>query len=1000
MSNSSNQVTRAVRRALIMSAVAASAGAPALAQDQAASSSPASVQEVIVTGSRIQSTNLVSISPVTTVTANDIEQTGLVRTEDILNNLPQVFAGQGSTLSNGSDGTSTVDLHDLGPQRTLVLVNGRRLGPGAFDGRNYSDINEIPAALIEKIEILTGGASATYGADAVSGVVNFIMNTHFQGVKLDADYGMYQHHNHQDKLSNLEGTYGFAPTDSSVDSGFTKQLSFIAGSNFADGAGNATMYATYNNEAAVAQRPFDYSACTLAGAIVNAQTKLSCGGSSTNASGRFIGYNAAGARIINDTVDQATGQLRPFSSATDLYNYGALNFYQRPNERWTGGAFMDYDVNSHVNVYTEFMFTRNTSTSQIAGSGDFGNPTTLSCANPLLTAQEVATFCSPANLAAQAPGTPANSIALAYVYRRNVEGGGRQEAFTTTSYRSLIGVKGDFGDAWRYDAFGSFNTITGIASNLNYFSNSRINNALNVVAGPGGVPTCQSVIDGSDPACVPWNIWVPGGVTKAATNYLSIPLILTGGVNEYNAEASVTGDLGKYGIQLPTAKSGVQFNIGVDWREDASHFDPDLASELGEGAGGAGPQPPIAGQIRVVEGFTEVNVPLIEDKPFAEQLAFDGGYRYSSYNLGFKTNTFKLGLEWAPIKDIRARASFNRAVRAPDIAELYTTPSVGPGGTVDPCWGPTPALTLAQCKLTGVTDGQYGNIDINTATQINTQSAGNPNLTPEKADTYSVGLVFQPTFLPGLTGSVDYYDIRIKNAILNTTGIGTAIILGCAEFNNQGACSAIHRSPTSGTLWETSSAYVDTTAANVGEISTRDIDVKTHYTYGLPEAFGKLAFNFEGSAVLDNKTTAFPGAPAYNCAGYFGTTCGNPLPKWRHTLSTDWMTPWSALDFNIRWRFFGSTKVDTSSGDAILHYPATVYPAYDHISTYNYIDLSASAHVVSGVSVRVGVNNVLDKDPPTILSGNCPSGACNGNTFSQSYDVLGRFLYVHLTAQF
>jgi iron complex outermembrane receptor protein len=190
------------------------------------------------------------------------------------------------------------------------------------------------------------------------------MNTHFQGVKLDVDYGMYQHHNHQDNLSALEGTYGFAPTDSSVDSGFTKQLSFIAGSNFADGAGNATMYATYNNEAAVAQRPFDYSACTLAGALVNAKTKLTCGGSSTNATGRFIGYNANNDRIINSTVDGTTGQLRPFNSATDLYNFGALNFYQRPNERWTGGAFMDYDVNSHVNVYTEFMFTRNTSTSQ------------------------------------------------------------------------------------------------------------------------------------------------------------------------------------------------------------------------------------------------------------------------------------------------------------------------------------------------------------------------------------------------------------------------------------------------------------------------------------------------------------------------------------------------------------------------------------------------------------------------------------------------------------
>jgi outer membrane receptor protein involved in Fe transport len=981
-----------------MCAVAASAGAPAMAQDQAASSSsPAAVQEVIVTGSRIQSTNLVSISPVTTVTATDIEQTGLVRTEDILNNLPQIFAGQGSTLSNASDGTSTVDLHDLGPQRTLVLVNGRRLGPGAADGRNFSDINQIPAALIEKIEVLTGGASATYGADAVSGVVNFIMNTHFQGVKLDADYGMYQHHNHDSKLSSLESLSNFQPTDSSVDSGFTKQFSFIAGSNFADGAGNATMYTTYNNEAAVTQRPFDYSACTLSGKVVSGKTALSCGGSGTNAGGQFIGYDAAGNTIIDHTVDPKTGIFRP-NTAADAFNYGALNYYQRPNERWTSGAFLDYDVNSHVNVYSELMFTRNTSTSQIAPSGDFGNAATISCANPLLTAQELSVLCSPANLAAQAPGTPANSIQLAYILRRNVEGGNRQEAFTTTSYRTLIGVKGDFADAWRYDAFASFNTLSAIASNLNYLSNTRINNALNVVAGPGGVPTCQSVIDGTDPNCVPWNIWVPGQVTKAATNYMSIPLIITGGVNEYNVEASVTGDLGKYGVQLPTAKSGVQFNFGSDWREDESHFDPDLASELGEGAGGAGPQPPIKGQIHVAEVFTEFNVPLIDDKPGAQQLAFDGGYRYSSYNLGFKTNTFKLGLEWAPITDIRFRGSFNRAVRAPDVAELYTSPAVGPGGTVDPCWGTAPTLTLAQCELTGVTAQQYGHLAVNSATQINTLAAGNAKLTPERADTFSVGFVFQPEFLPGFTGSVDYYDIKIKNAILNSTGIGTALVLGCAEFANAEACSKIHRA-TNGSLWLSTTGYVDTTAANVGEISTRDVDVKTHYTYTLP-TLGKLAFNLEGSAVLDNKTVAFTGAPSYNCAGFYGTTCNNPLPKWRHTLSTDWITPWSGLDFNVRWRFFGSSKVDTSSGDAILAYAPGVYPAYDHIPTYSYIDMSASAHVYQGLSVRVGVNNVLDKDPPTVLSGNCPAGPCNGNTWSQTYDVLGRFLYVHLTAQF
>ncbi len=491
MTRSSNQVSSAVRRALVLSAVAAAGayGVPAMAADaDAASESGPAVQEVIVTGSRIQSTNLVSISPVTTVSATDIEQTGLVRTEDILNNLPQVFSGQGSTLSNASDGTSTVDLHDLGPQRTLVLINGRRLGPGAFDGRNYSDVNQIPSALIEKIEILTGGASATYGADAVSGVVNFIMNTHFQGVKLDADYGFDMHHNHQSKFSDLESLNNFQPTDDNVHSGYTKQFSFVAGSNFADGAGNATVYTTFNKNSATVQRPFDYSACTLSGKIVNGATKLGCGGSATSAGGLFTAYDADNNTLVYNTVDPKTGAFRPFNAATDLYNYGALNFYQRPNERWTAGAFFDYDVNPHANVYSEIMYTRNTTTSQIAPSGDFGNAATVNCANPLLTAEEVGVICSPANLAAQAAlGTPANSVLLQYILRRNIEGGGRQEAFTTTTFRTLVGVKGDFADAWHYDTFASFNTISGIAANLNYLSNTKINNALNVVAGPGGV---------------------------------------------------------------------------------------------------------------------------------------------------------------------------------------------------------------------------------------------------------------------------------------------------------------------------------------------------------------------------------------------------------------------------------------------------------------------------------------------------------------------------------
>src|ERR1700723_2167078 len=259
-----HKLRRAIRVALGGGTLVASIGAAqAQTTPAAAAADTAEIQEVIVTGSRIQSANLVSISPVTTVTATEIEQTGATRIEDVLNSLPSVFSAQASTISNASDGTATVDLHDLGPERTLVLVNGRRLAPGAPDGRNFADLDQIPVELVERVEVLTGGASSTYGADAVAGVVNFIMNTHYEGVKIDVGYGMYQHNNHESLYSGIESAQGDATPPSEVNTGFNKSLAFTAGSNFADGKGNATVYATYQTQAAVLQSKFDYSACTL-----------------------------------------------------------------------------------------------------------------------------------------------------------------------------------------------------------------------------------------------------------------------------------------------------------------------------------------------------------------------------------------------------------------------------------------------------------------------------------------------------------------------------------------------------------------------------------------------------------------------------------------------------------------------------------------------------------------------------------------------------------------
>ena len=308
----SRSLQQAVRFAV--ASATAVAGVTTLHAQEAPAAAAAPVEEVVVTGSRLSTPNEQSISPITSVSATDIQATGLTRVEDVLNNLPMVFAGQNSTVSNGSDGTATIDLRGLGPQRTVVLVNGRRLGPGAGDGRSFSDINEIPAALIERVDILTGGASAVYGADAVAGVVNFVLNTHFQGVRIDAGYNFYQHHNSNAVASVVSGA-GIPLPDSNVNTGFGKNVAVLIGSNFADNRGNATFYATFDTQDAVTQDKFDYSACNLQ---AKSDGTLKCGGSDTaaknGAGGYFQAYSSGGAALFTKTVDGKTGAWRDYNA--------------------------------------------------------------------------------------------------------------------------------------------------------------------------------------------------------------------------------------------------------------------------------------------------------------------------------------------------------------------------------------------------------------------------------------------------------------------------------------------------------------------------------------------------------------------------------------------------------------------------------------------------------------------------------------------------------------
>ena len=1026
----SRSLQQAVRFALATATAAAGVSALHAQEAPAPAAAAAPVEEVVVTGSRLSTPNETSISPITTVSAVDLQQTGLTRVEDVLNNLPMVFAGMNSTTSNGADGTATIDLRGLGNQRTLTLVDGLRLGPGsALGGRNYSDINQIPAALIERVDVLTGGASAVYGADAVAGVVNFVLNTHFEGVRIDAGYHFNEHDNKdQDGVGPLVTAAGDPLPTGNANSAFGKNAAMLMGSNFADNKGNATAYLTYDNQSAALQSKFDYSACSLAPASA---TTLQCGGSGTSAHGHFYATGHTGPlkgiSFINAEVDPKTGIFRPYNYSTDLYNYGPLNYYQTPSERWTGGGFMNYDVNSHVNVYTSIMYTRNSSSAQIAPSGDFFEPTFIACANPMLNAQEVGVLCngstqigapSGANTASQgAPyevfnGTKYYGLNM-YIGKRNVEGGNRISDFINNAAREVIGAKGDFADsanAWTYNVYAQHGTVESTNGTFNYLSNPLMEQALNVLPSPtgavcggptsttGGPLVTQGTGFGANAQCVPWNLWKPNAVTAQQLAFSTIPLTEQGSVEEYVVDGSVTGDLGKYGLKLPTADSGLQANFGAEWRSEYSNFLPDYEVQQGNAGGGGGPVPPIVGSFNVKEAFTEMRLPLAQHQPGAEDLSLEAGYRYSKYSEGFDTNTFKVGLEWAPVRDIRVRASYQRAVRAPNIGELYTPQTVGLDGSVDPCSGAHPAASPAACALSGVKPGQYGNIAGDPANQYNGLLGGNPNLKPETADTYTVGLVFQPRVVPNLTVSVDYFDIKITDVIAAVGG--NTILLDCLS-GQLSFCSDVHRDA-NGSLWRTQQGYIIDTSVNEGELLTKGLDVKG--SYRLPMAtVGSLLFSIEGTYLNTLQTTPVPGGGNYDCVGYFGDTCGAASPKWRHVFNATWSTPWDGLDLNLRWRYIGEDKSEQLSSSPFL--AGTPYLPLSKIPAFNYIDLTGTFNIYKNVRMELGVNNLFDKAPPLVTGGDCstssPAGAnCNGNTFPGVYDAMGRYLFATITAQF
>ena len=911
------------------------------------------VEEVLVTGTRIATEDgFGATSPVTVVTAENIQNLGFVNIEQVLNSLPSIETSQNANISNGSTGTASVDLRGLGTNRTLVLVNGRRMTAGGAQTQ-APDVTQIPTIALERIDVLTGGASATYGADAVAGVVNFVTRK-MNGIEIRAGYSGYRHDNSDGYSQGLLDKRGFAyPSGTEGPDGENNQIDLAMGSDFADGKGNATFYATWREQDELRQESRDYSS----GALNSAGTGV---GGSANAivPNYFLapitadgagpgGYDYAQEAFVSL---QPNGGFTPYDG-TNIYNYAPINHFLRPLTQWTAGAFVEYKINDNFTPYAEFMYSSSQTRAQIAESGTF-------FAEAYFLSLDDFPDAFAASIAELYPDRTSDDFGI-YVGKRNVEGGPRSNNFTNDGFRLAVGTKGDINDQWSYDVSYLYAQTRQNSTYINDFFAPNITAVLNS--------------DACDNGCPGYSVFQPGGVTGEQADQLTG----TGILNSQSSTEVINGFVAGELFTLPTASNPIQVVVGYEWRGESFDRTSDTVFAEGQLLGQGGPTPSLRGGFSVSEFFGEANIPILDG------LVADLAYRYSDYSTVGGQDTYRFGLDWQPIDMARVRAGFNRAVRAPNVAELFSVNNLGLWGGVDPCATATPEYSPEQCARTGVTAAQYGNIVASPANQYNQISGGNVNLDVEEADTITIGLVLTPT--DTLTVSLDYWKIEIENTIA-TVGAEN-IIRQCAENNK--LCSSVNRSG-SGSLWQGETGYVFNGLQNIGTNTWEGVDVAGSWM--MDAMGGTFDVKLAGTYMLTKEVEILPGE-SYDCVGLISTRC-YPSPEWRHTLSARYdSNEWWAV--TARWRYFGGVDYDGAlSGKRSTGADTIAQGNLD--GGESYLDLNATFRFMGDSELLVGINNVLDEDPP-LVGGTLSS---NANAVAGFYDTLGQYLFAQATFRF
>ncbi|ANC88349.1 TonB-dependent receptor [Sphingomonas sp. NIC1] len=953
--------------------------------------------DIVVTGTRIVRPNVTAAAPITSVTSADIRAQAAVNVEDVLNRLPQVAPDAQQTY-NDSDGRQRIKLRSLGFERTLVLIDGKRLGT-----QNGQDTGIIPTTLLERVDVLTGGASSVYGSDAVAGVVNFVLKKDFEGLQLDANYNFYNHNNKDTVVSPLARAAGFTSPRGWTNDGGRADLTLTAGHGFFDDKVHVSGFVNYKNTDEIALTSRSNAGCYLTQLQLNGP--LSCGLTPSSSTSGLItpqsGPNA-GAQLVNNP--NGTRTFVPFGAGQgNASNYFSGYAYQRPSERVNAGGFVTAELAPEAELYASGLWFRDKSYTNYPtiASGTVN----VSCANPFLSAsQATAIGCGVAG---------ATSVPVNLAYRLG-EMNDRPDTFVNTGVRLTGGVRGKVGDAWTYDVGGVY-----ARNHQDYIPSfptpGNLQNAVNV-GGTAANPVCASGAAG----CVPFDIFSAGNTNPALINYL-----FTTGTSQttgtlYDVLANVSGDLGKYGITSPFAEQGVAIALGAEYRKDTlkSTADASYRSALG------GTDSYLSQD--VWEANAEVQVPLIEHKPFVELAQVNGGYRLSKYSSNPSTfNTWKIEGIYAPVKDITFRASFNKAQRAPTVVEIRQATNIdfaaGGAGTFNDFCAPTPipgpngvtyGAPLASrevCRATGLSDALYGSTSLlcsngttPNGTAACTVRSGGFTADPETAYTQTYGLVLKPRFVRGLVFSVDRYRIKIDNSLgYNDYSYYTD---GCLRSGgDQFFCQGIVRNA-NGTLFSNAASnpttgFIRQGTSNYYTSIARGYDFQAQYPMELGSA-GRIDWSFNGSLTTFAGGQDSPVQPERNCAGYYGNGCGQLIPKWSHGLRATYTTEGRGFSASFNWRYVGSlTNADNSGDPAIGGTAARARTSYYRVAPANYFDLALNFAIAKQFSLRLIANNLLDKAAP-IVPDSYNISLARGNTIPQRYDSLGRNIAIGTTINF